>query len=155
MRLPVSPQWRAWWWSRAQPPGRSEVGSIDELQAGGAFLEAAGRFGYDSWGIEPSWFLVSKGKQRGLQIEQGLIENHSFAPASFDMVILWDVIEHLLDPLDALCRIRSLLKSGGALLLNFRDIDTWQARSPASMLLICVAAYIFTPCCAPPCIQAR
>ncbi len=90
-----------------------------------------------------------------MQIEQGFIENHSFAPASFDMVILWDVIEHLLDPLDALCRLRSLLKPGGALLLNFRDIDTWQARSPASMLLICVAACIFTPCCAPPCIQAR
>lgn len=108
------------------PPVGSKV--LDVGAAGGAFLEAATRHGYDAWGLEPSWFRVSRGKERGLQIEQGVIENHSFAPESFDMVTLWDVIEHMPDPLDSLRRVHALLKPGGTLLLNFPDIDTWQAR---------------------------
>ena len=120
---------------------------LDIGSAGGAFLEAAGRFGYDAWGMEPSGFRVSKGKERGLQIEQGVIESHSFAPATFDMVTLWDVIEHLPDPLDALRRISKLLKPGGILLLNFPDIDTWQARLTGKHFWWIVAAHLtqFSP----------
>lgn len=120
---------------------------LDIGTAGGAFLEAARRFGYDAWGLEPSAFRVSRGKERGLQIEQGVIESHNFAPASFDMVSLWDVIEHLPDPLDALKRIRGLLKPGGILLLNFPDIDTWQARLTGKHFWWIVAAHLtqFSP----------
>lgn len=108
------------------PPKGAKV--LDIGAAGGAFLDAATQFGYDAWGLEPSWFRVSRGKERGLHIEQGVIDNHSFAPESFDMVTLWDVIEHMPDPLDSLRRVHALLKPGGTLLLNFPDIDTWQAR---------------------------
>src|SRR5262249_19902268 len=45
-----------------------------------------------------------------------------------DMVTLWDVLEHVPDPRQALIRIRELLKPGGILLINYPDIDTWQAR---------------------------
>ena len=110
---------------RLPPPGAK---ILDIGTAGGAFLDAAQRFGYDAWGLEPSHFRVSRGKARGLQIEQGVIENHNFVPGSFDMVTLWDVIEHMADPVDALNRVHALLKPGGMLLLNFPDIDTWQAR---------------------------
>lgn len=101
---------------------------LDIGTAGGAFLNAAEKYGYDAYGMEPSQFLVERGKERGLKIEQGTIENHSFAPASFDMVCLWDVIEHLPDPKSSLIEIRKLLKPGGVLLINFPDIGTWQAK---------------------------
>jgi len=101
---------------------------LDIGTAGGAFLEAARRFGYDAWGMEPSRYLVEQGKGRGLYIEQGTIENHKFARGSFDMVCLWDVIEHLVDPKRALALIRPLLKPDGILLINYPDIGTWQAR---------------------------
>lgn len=82
---------------------------LDIGTAGGAILDAAKQYGYDAYGMEPSEDLVARGKVRGLQIEQGTIESHSFAHGSFDMVCLWDVIEHLPDPKHALMEIRKLL----------------------------------------------
>lgn len=101
---------------------------LDIGTAGGAFLDAATRFGYDAWGMEPSQYLVERGKERGLQIEQGTIERHHFEPESFDMICLWDVIEHLPEPKAALSEIAKLLKPEGILLINFPDIGTWQAK---------------------------
>ncbi len=101
---------------------------LDIGTAGGAFLDAAKQYGYDAYGMEPSADLVARGKARGLQIEQGTIESHSFTPGSFDLVCLWDVIEHLPDPKAALAEIRKLLKPQGILLINFPDIGTWQAK---------------------------
>jgi SAM-dependent methyltransferase len=108
------------------PPSGSRV--LDIGTAGGAFLDAATQFGYDAVGMEPSRYLVEKGKMRGLKIEQGVIDNHSFAPASFDMVCLWDVIEHLPDPRGSLAKIRKLLKPDGVLLINYPDVGTWPAK---------------------------
>jgi len=101
---------------------------LDIGTAGGAFLDAAKEFGYNAYGMEPSKDLVERGKARGLQIEQGTIEDHCFEHHSFDMVTLWDVIEHLPDPKFALNEIRNLLKPNGVLLINFPDIGTWQAK---------------------------
>jgi SAM-dependent methyltransferase len=101
---------------------------LDIGTAGGAFLDAATQYGYDAWGMEPSRYLVDKGKSRGLKIEQGTIEKHSFEPHSFDMVTLWDVLEHVPEPREALGHIKNLLKPHGLLLINYPDIDTWQAR---------------------------
>lgn len=110
---------------RIPPPGAR---ILDIGTAGGAFLDAAKQYGYDAHGMEPSADLVARGKARGLQIEQGTIESHSFQPGSFDMVCLWDVIEHLPDPKMALIEIRKLLKPDGILLINFPDIGTTQAK---------------------------
>lgn len=101
---------------------------LDIGTAGGAFLEAATQYGYDAYGMEPSADLVARGKARGLKIEQGTIEKHSFEENSFDMVCLWDVIEHLPNPKSALIEIRKLLKPNGILLINYPDIGTWQAK---------------------------
>jgi 2-polyprenyl-3-methyl-5-hydroxy-6-metoxy-1,4-benzoquinol methylase len=106
------------------------VGSkvLDIGTAGGAFLDAATKYGYDAYGMEPSHYLVDKGCERGLQIRQGTIESHTFEPNSFDMITLWDVIEHLPDPKFALKETRKLLKPDGVLLINYPDIGTLQAK---------------------------
>ncbi len=101
---------------------------LDIGTAGGAFLEAAKSFGFDAYGMEPSADLVARGRARGLQIMQGTVENHSFQPGSFDLICLWDVIEHLPDPKKALAEIVTLLRPGGTLLINYPDIGTWQAK---------------------------
>lgn len=101
---------------------------LDIGTAGGAFLEAAEKYGYKATGIEPSAYLVEAGKKRGLDIVQGVIQNHRFENQSFDMVCLWDVLEHVTDPKDMLRCIKPLLKPNGVLLINYPDIGTWQAK---------------------------
>lgn len=101
---------------------------LDIGTAGGAFLEAANNYGFDAIGLEPSADLVRRGTDRGLNVVQGTVESHSFPPAHFDMVTLWDVIEHLPDPKNALNETYNLLKNDGVLLINFPDIGTWQAK---------------------------
>ncbi len=101
---------------------------LDIGTAGGAFLDAATQFGYNAYGMEPSEHLVELGKARGLQIEQGTIDSHKFELGSFDLICMWDVIEHLVNPKAALFKIYKLLKSEGILLINYPDIGTLQAK---------------------------
>jgi 2-polyprenyl-3-methyl-5-hydroxy-6-metoxy-1,4-benzoquinol methylase len=105
---------------------------LDVGTAGGAFLEAATDFGYDAYGLEPSQFLVEQGKRRGLKISQGTITENSYSTGEFDMVCLWDVLEHLANPKRDLSMIHSLLKPGGTLLINYPDIGTIPAKLAGS-----------------------
>jgi SAM-dependent methyltransferase len=107
------------------PPGSR---ALDIGTAGGAFLEAATEFGYDAYGMEPSQYLVEQGRLRGLKVDQGTIDEHQFEPASFDLICLWDVLEHLTDPKAALTEVARLLKPDGVVLINYPDIGTLQAR---------------------------
>jgi len=101
---------------------------LDIGTAGGAFLEAATQFGYDAYGLEPSLYLSQEGNKRGLKIMQGTIDENSFPDKFFDIICLWDVIEHLVEPKDALLKIKRMLKPEGVLLLNYPDIGTWMAK---------------------------
>ena len=101
---------------------------LDIGSAGGAFLEAAKRYGYQIEGLEPSQYLVEQGQKRGLNLHQGTIDRHPLEKGSYDMVCFWDVIEHVVDPKKALEVARGLLKPGGVLLLNYPDIGTFQAK---------------------------
>ena len=101
---------------------------LDIGTAGGGFLEAAQTMGFDAHGLEPSTNLAEQGRKRGLKIHCGTIEKNEFDAGSFDLVTLWDVIEHLPRPKDALVECRRLLKPGGLIMVNFPDIGTFQAR---------------------------
>ncbi|MFN0074145.1 MAG: class I SAM-dependent methyltransferase, partial [Chloroflexota bacterium] len=72
----------------------------------GLFLEIAQDAGWDSWGVEPSRWAADRARARGLQVIHGALEDAELAHESFDAVTMWDVIEHLTDPLGALehCR---------------------------------------------------
>lgn len=49
-------------------------------------------------------------------------------PASFDVLLCGDVIEHLRDPVAVLARLRPLLKPGGRLVLSTPNIANWAMR---------------------------
>ncbi len=63
-----------------------------------------------------------------MDIRDGILEPGAFEAHSFDVITLWDVIEHLPQPLETLQTVRSLLKPGGVLLVNYPDIGTLAAR---------------------------
>ena len=97
--------------------------------AGGAFLLAAQNLGYTVTGIEPSGELVNSAKSKSLDIVQGTAENaRELINGTFDIVSLWDVIEHVLDPQQTLEGAISCLSEDGLLVINIPDIGTWTAK---------------------------
>jgi len=103
---------------------------LDVGCAGGAFLVAARKLGFTVTGIEPARWMAAFGRENyQLDIRDGILEAGMFEPGSFDVITLWDVIEHLPQPRETLHIVRSLLKPDGVLLVNYPDIDTLAART--------------------------
>jgi SAM-dependent methyltransferase len=65
----------------------------------------------------------------GIPIRTGEIFDQGFLPESFDVVTLWDVIEHTPDPTRVVQTTRELIRPGGLLVINYPDIGSWLARA--------------------------
>ncbi len=94
-------------------------GTFFELgSAGGFFLEAARRRGWKVQGVELSPPAAEYSiRELGLPVFRGLLEHAPFAPASFDVALADNVLEHTTDPLGVLVKLRELLVPGGALIV--------------------------------------
>ncbi len=75
--------------------------------------------GYDASGTEMSPWIVNYAKETfAVPVSTGPIETQTFAPASLDVIILNDVIEHLPDPLGTLGHCARLLKPDGFFIIQ-------------------------------------
>lgn len=68
-------------------------------------------------------------EQRGLDVLGQALAPGVFPAASFDVILLGDVIEHLPDPLAALRCVQTLLRPGGITLISTPDVAGWAARA--------------------------
>lgn len=94
----------------------------------GVFVEIATRHGWDAWGVEPSRWAVEQAHAQGLHVVQGTLETADLPEATFDVVTMWDVIEHLTDPRGTLQQAYRLLKPGGLMVVHTIDIESLFAR---------------------------
>jgi SAM-dependent methyltransferase len=107
------------------PPGRLlDLGCGD-----GIVLHLARQDGWEVHGVElfPEQVALVRATL-GLEVETSDIEGFRGAPASWDVVLLTHVLEHLPDPVGALRRIRELLAPGGIGVLEFPNIDALDAK---------------------------
>jgi SAM-dependent methyltransferase len=112
--------------------------------AGGAFPVAARDLGFDPVGVEPSrWMADYARRTYGLDVRDGILEPGMFPPGSFDVVTLWDVIEHVPQPHQLLTCARELLKPGGLLLVNYPDIGSITARLLGSRWPFWLSVHLF------------
>ena len=101
---------------------------LDVGCATGYFLNAA-RLDFETCGVEPSRWAAEYARERlKLDVRQGVLDDVSFPPASFDVVTLNDVIEHLVDPAATLAHLSGLLRPGGLLYLVTPSIESVSAR---------------------------
>jgi 2-polyprenyl-3-methyl-5-hydroxy-6-metoxy-1,4-benzoquinol methylase len=94
----------------------------------GVFVDVARVAGWDACGVEPSRWAVDVAKRRGLPIIEGTLTASELAGKRFDVVTMWDVIEHVPDPAVELGRAYSLLVPGGLLAVHTMDVDSLIAR---------------------------
>jgi hypothetical protein len=81
----------------------------------------AREFGLDGTLIDPAPLEVEQARRLGLETITGLVEEHDFGSRRFDVVIICQTVDHLLDVAGTLARVRQLLSDGGLLLVDIVD----------------------------------
>ena len=100
-----------------------------EVGAGrGWFLQEAANMGWETWALEINQDALAHLEHK--QIEHILTQpaEEFEAEVLFDVIRMWDVIEHLRSPREALTNIHRVLRPGGLLRLsttNFASLSRW------------------------------
>jgi len=87
----------------------------------GSFVLAAQEAGYDTLGIDISEEGVAFAVSRGANAHHYDFLTHAF-DKKFDIITMWDVVEHLHSPAIFIHRARELLKPGGILIIKTPSI---------------------------------
>ena len=89
----------------------------------GAFLKIAAAHGLKVTGVEPSqWAVQSSLNLTNARVIHGTLKDMT---TSFDIITLWDVLEHFDNPVKALQHINTILKPKGIFLFSTLMIDNW------------------------------
>jgi glycosyltransferase involved in cell wall biosynthesis/2-polyprenyl-3-methyl-5-hydroxy-6-metoxy-1,4-benzoquinol methylase len=95
----------------------------------GLFLSVAAAAGWDAAGIEPSAWAVEQGREQfGVDLRTGAVEELTLPHGSVDMLVMLDVLEHLVDPAEALRRLRPAVEEEGLLALSTVNVDSFHGR---------------------------
>ncbi len=98
---------------------------LDVGCANGFFLYLSKRY-YDGEGVEYSSSAVKVAKSLGVKVTEGEISTiKKSRKERYDIITMWDVIEHLRDPSKALRHANGLLKKGGYMFLSTGDISAF------------------------------
>jgi 2-polyprenyl-3-methyl-5-hydroxy-6-metoxy-1,4-benzoquinol methylase len=71
--------------------------------------------------IDPAPLEVAQAKQLGIETISGLVEAHDFGGRRFDLVLICQTVDHLLDIAGTLKKVRELLTAHGLLFIDIVD----------------------------------
>ena len=94
----------------------------------GIFVEVARARGWEAMGIEPSQWATSVAQDKDLPVFKGTLDSELLVGRRFDVITMWDVIEHLDDPAAEVAKARELLSQGGIMAIHTMDVDSLVAR---------------------------
>ena len=95
----------------------------------GFFLEVARERGWQVCGVEPSsWASQYARDTLKLDVKTTALEQASFHKKQFDVITLWDTLEHLTDPVSTLKEAHRVLKDEGLICASTMNINSLFAR---------------------------
>lgn len=98
---------------------------LDAGAAYGFFLKVAEPY-FEGEGIDVSDFAAMIAQREfNAQVKVGDIESVDTPDGSFDVVVMWDIIEHTIRPVKALTEVARILKPGGYLFVSTDDVANW------------------------------
>jgi SAM-dependent methyltransferase len=112
-------------WLPQKPGSMLEVGAYC-----GLFLQEAARHHWKADGVEPSRWAANYARTTSqVNVFTGFLgENKQNLQGSYDVVVSWDVLEHVRDPVTFLKECGSVLPDGGMLFFSTLDTGNWFAR---------------------------
>lgn len=110
--------------------GRNAPGRILDVGCATGFsLEYALSQGWDPYGVELSSFAAQQARRKfGDRVRHGTLAASGFPKNHFDTILIWDVIEHVPDPLQTLRELNDLLAPGGFMSLITPDCGSFLAK---------------------------
>ena len=94
----------------------------------GVFVEVACSRDWQAVGVEPSIWASGVAQGKGLPVLQGTLDAEALNGRSFDVITMWDVIEHVDDPAAEVAKARELLNPGGIIAIHTMDVGSLTAR---------------------------
>lgn len=92
-------------------------------------VSEAKRRGYEAQGIEPSYSLVEAAEKiNGVKLHQGIFPHKNVLGQKFDVILLVDVIEHVVDPVSLLRSCQEHMAPGGVFIVITPDISSMAAK---------------------------
>lgn len=117
---------------------------LDIGAAAGFFLKVAKDNGWETYGVEPSkWSSEFANRNYKVNVKQGVLKEARFKDSFFDVVTMWDVLEHVPDPSSELKEVFRILKPGGMLIINYPDFGTPMARLAGSKWWFLLSVHLF------------
>ena len=101
---------------------------LDVGCATGEFLARMMKYGWQVQGVELSPTAAEAARREyGLDVLTGDLAQAQFPDRCFDVVTLWDVLEHLYDPVAELAEINRILRDDGLLVIELPNTRSFDA----------------------------
>ena len=100
----------------------------------GQFLELAAEQGWETEGVETNGAAIELFRQRNptVKLHKGRVEELNLQPGGYQVITLWETLEHLHDPLGMLKGIHALLEKGGWFFLTTPNIEGFEYKALGS-----------------------
>ena len=95
--------------------------------ATGFFLELAKQRGWGVSGIDLSAYAVERGKEKGLAVSTDTFESIG-GEKKYDVIAMYDLIEHVKDPIETIHKAHALLRDNGLLVITTPDAGSLWAK---------------------------
>jgi 2-polyprenyl-3-methyl-5-hydroxy-6-metoxy-1,4-benzoquinol methylase len=111
-----------------QLPATPTARLLDVGCSSGSLLAVAAEMGFAVTGVETAPAAAEAARRAGFEVHLGALEEAALAPASFDVITLIELIEHLTEPLAMMQACHRLLRPGGIVLISTPNPASWTAR---------------------------
>ncbi|QDV29998.1 Malonyl-[acyl-carrier protein] O-methyltransferase [Planctopirus ephydatiae] len=107
------------------PPSSERSCALEVGCSAGDFLQKLRSAGWQAQGVELVHGPAEAARQRGFEVFEGVFEEAPLEKEKFDHIFAWMVLEHTVDPVAVLTKMRGLLRPGGKIYFSVPNCQVW------------------------------